>query len=129
MSTAFFGTVEFVALVTEFRPGKRCAGTEKKGKMIQQKISRIEYLLQEAKDLYYTVEKCHHMLERLEGSGNENEYKHEVAPLIAEHEEVLKELINEFEDYFELEKIEKMPVNLRYRRLYNEMKKDSTQQA
>lgn len=94
--------------------------------MLQQKVSKIEYLLGEARNLYYVVFNCNHMIDRLEGEPELQEnYIEETLPLIQEHTAILEELFKEFEEYFELEKKEGAPINFRYRKLYTVMKEDS----
>lgn len=122
----FYGTGKSAANAIENRLEKKCQLIERERKMLQQKVSKIEYLIGEARNLYYVVFNCNHMIDKLEGEPELQEsYIEETLPLIQEHNQILEELLKEFEDYFVLEKVEGAPINFRYRRLYTEMKKDT----
>ncbi len=92
--------------------------------MLHNRTDKIEYLLTELRQLYYIVQNCHDLIERLEGSEVQDVYIEETIPLVQDHNTLRKELLKEFESHFEWERKTRQPRNLRYRRLYNEMMKD-----
>lgn len=119
------GTERPAAAVTALESEEQLLRIERIGSSMDL-VENIEQYVHEAELLSHTIEKCNFMISRLEGDQEMQKfYTEQLTPTLDEYRQLVKALKFLFEEYFAWEKKNFKTRNLRYRRLYKLVIKDS----
>jgi hypothetical protein len=84
-------------------------------------MNKIDFLIIELEQLRQTIANCYQVTMSIENIELRQIYATEVLPIIDDYVTICYELIEALEKYFEIEKKEHLPANLKYHKLYKEI--------